>query len=377
MKITFLCFDLSNNSLGRTAILARALSKRYEIEIIGPAKNNQIWEPMKNSGLPIRVFPWRRLPSFAHVMKEMIRAIDGDIVYACKPRLSSYGVGLLSASGKPLILDIDDWELGFFYRAGFWGRVGRFFNLSNPDGLPFTWLMEQRADDADAITVSNKFLQIRFGGDLIYHCRDTNDLDPARYDRNLVKLELGLIDKKILMFLGTPRAHKGVDDLVEMMRLLKNPSAHLVIVGLGYSETKKFLDPELKKKISLVPKVPFEKLGNYLASADVVVIPQRATRDTEGQMPAKIFDAMAMAKPVVSTKVSDIPQVLGKDGYLIEPDNPSRLAETVDHILENEKEAYTRGLNLRERCRQFYDSKIMEEKLASVVKRAIVKNKLK
>ena len=46
---------------------------------------------------------------------------------------TSFGIGLQkkNSSGKPLIVDIDDWELGFFYHAGFLeGSVGRFLNFS-------------------------------------------------------------------------------------------------------------------------------------------------------------------------------------------------------------------------------------------------------
>jgi len=38
---------------------------------------------------------------------------------------------------------------------------------------------------------------------------------------------------------------------------------------------------------------------------DVVIIPQRENFATLGQMPAKVFDAMAMAKPTIATNVSD------------------------------------------------------------------------
>ena len=218
MKISLICFDLSDNSFGRAALLAKALSKNYSVELLGPAKETRLWAPFQNLDLPIKRFPWKRFPAFSLVVRDMIDAIEGDILFACKPRFSSFGVSLLAANNKPLLLDIDDWELGFFYRTGFWGKVGRFANLTNPNGLPFTWLMEQMISRADGITVSNRFLQKRFGGELVYHCRDTKILNPAHYDPKEVRSELGLAEKKILMFIGTPRAHKGVVDLFEMMQ---------------------------------------------------------------------------------------------------------------------------------------------------------------
>ena len=93
--------------------------------------------------------------------------------------------------------------------------------------------------------------------------------------------------------------------------------------------------------------IPFKDLPEHLAAADVVVIPQRNTSDTVGQMPAKIFDAMAMAKPIVSTRISDIPDVLGDCGYLVEPGNVQQLAEAMNHVFNHPEEALIKGKKAR------------------------------
>ena len=49
-------------------------------------------------------------------MEQVAREIDADAIYVSKPRLPSYGVGILAkmAHNRPLVLDIDDDELAFF-----------------------------------------------------------------------------------------------------------------------------------------------------------------------------------------------------------------------------------------------------------------------
>ena len=161
-----------------------ALASRHEVEIIGPSKSGDIWFPLKDIGISIRSYPWKRYPFFISTIRKMIQEIDADIMIACKLRPTSFGIALIKklTSKIPLIVDIDDWELGFFYRKGFWSRLGKFLNFSNPNGLPYTWLMEHLISRADGITVSNRFLQNRFGGELAYHCRDTTVLDPEKFD---------------------------------------------------------------------------------------------------------------------------------------------------------------------------------------------------
>lgn len=306
-------------------------------------------------------------------MKKMAAAVEGDVMVACKLRMASYGVGLMARkiNGKPLLVDIDDWELGFFLRANFWGRLGRMLNWSNPNGMPSAWLMERWVARADGVFVSNRFLQKRFGGDMIYHCRDTEILDPDRFDSNAIKRRLGLEGFKTIMFLGTPRAHKGVEDLIQCMRFVEDPKARLVIVGAG-SELEEILEryPEVKDRVKVFPRIPFSELPDYLSAGDIAAIPQRHTSDTVGQMPAKIFDAMAMAKPIVSTRVSDIPDVLGGFGYLVEPGNVRGLAEALNYIISHPEEARQMGANARRRCQENFDIRILREQLMECVGKA-------
>lgn len=372
MKISVLCFDLSNNSFGRAWLLARALSKFYDVEIIGPSKRGGIWSPMAQMSIPVKLFPWKRYPGFFKTTKNILEAIDGDVILASKLMPTSFGIGLKKkySSGKPLILDIDDWELGFFYHAGFFGRIGRFLNFSNPNGLPYVWRMERLVAHADAVSVSNRYLQKKFGGSLLPHCRDTKILNPHNFSAGDEKNRMGFAGKKILMFLGTPRSHKGIDDLLLAFKKIDNPTLNLVVIGVeNQQEFFKKIDVSTKDRVAVMPKMPFDKLPKYLSAADIIAIPQRSTSDSIGQIPARLFDAMAMAKPIITTRVSDIPEVLDGCGYLVEPNQPSQLIEAIQYVLDHPDEAKAKGNAARERCKKKYDIQNLESGLHELVKK--------
>ena len=366
MKICILCFDLSNNSLGRAGLMAMALASKHEVEIIGPSKSGDIWFPLKDMDIPIRTYPWKRYPFFISTIRKMIKGMNADVIIACKLRPTSFGIALIKklTSNIPVIADIDDWELGFLYHSGFWGKVGRFFNFSNPNGLPYTWLMERLIGFANSTIVSNRFLQNKFSGTLIYHCRDTSILDPEKFDSDSIKNRLGIKNRKVVMFLGTPRAHKGIKELFIAIEKINDPDVILVLVGAD-SSIQSHIDnmKSNQDKVVVFPKIPFKNLPEYLAVADILVIPQRRTSDTEGQIPAKLFDAMAMAKPIITTPISDIPEVLGENGFFIEPEDPDELANTIEYILSHPEEALLKGKKARERCMELYDLKVLEKEL--------------
>lgn len=362
-KITILSHNLSENCLGRAYILAKALESDYVVSIIGPMSGADIWTPVLNDK-SITYVKFGKFPNpFSY-----IKSIDGDIIYAVKPRFGSFGYALLARlfTGKKLVLDIDDWEVGFSKDASILENIlngARFWVIDNTF---YTWLMEKCVSLADAVTVSNTFLQKKFGGVLVPHFRDVRTFDPEKFDRNTIRKSLELPDKKVVMFMGTIRAHKGIDTLIEALDALHRKDIVLVLVGVS-EEAKKFLPK--RHYLRTFGFQPFEMIPEFLAAADVVALMQKGdTASAQGQLPAKIFDAMAMAKPIISTKVSDIPTVLDGCGIVIS-DNAKELALAISFIFDNPEEARKMGESARKRCVESYSYDAIRPTLGSVFRR--------
>jgi glycosyltransferase involved in cell wall biosynthesis len=350
VKVSVLVFDISDNATGRAELLARLLAPRYQVSVVGPQFGPAPWGPLAGSPVEHRAVPARRYPHFLADARTLLPLVDGDVLYASKPRPSSYGLALAARRQRrrPLLLDIDDWELGFFYRSGPWGRLGRALNLANPNGLPWTWLCERLVRRADAVTVATRFLEDRFGGTLVPHVRDTDAWDPAKYDGARARAALEIGRRPLVMFLGTPRAYKGVDDLVEAVGTLGGDVV-LAVVGVkpGSEAARRW---NARPYVRVVGEIPFDEVPQWLSAADVVAIPQRATTDTVGQSPAKLVDAMALARPIVATSVAMIPEILGDGGVLVPPGGVVELARGIRHLLDDPGHAAALGRRARARC---------------------------
>ena len=369
MKVSVLAADLSDNATGRADLLARLLSARYDVEVVGPRFGADVWMPAREGAIPQRSVRAGRYPGFARHIPALLDLVDGDVIVASKPRATSFGLALLARARRrrPLVLDIDDWEIGFFSRSGPWGRIGRALNVANPNGLPWTWLAEKLVSRADAITVASRFLERRFGGTLLPHVRDTEAWDPGRYDRAATRRRLGVDGEKVVMFLGTPRGHKGVDDLVEAVGSL-GPGVILALVGVdaARSGAQRWSAPAY---VRVTGEIPFDDVPRYLIGADVVAVPQRDTMDTVGQVPAKLFDAMALARPIVSTSVSMIPEILEGCGVVVEPGNVSALAGAIKRLLDNPVDAADLGRRARERCESRYSFRVARATLFPLIEK--------
>ena len=377
MKISVLCFDVSGNAAGRADLLARLLAPLGSVEVMGPRSGPGVWEPVAAGPVRYRSVPARRMPAFITGMAELARRADGDLIYASKPKLASAGVGYLKrcAGQRPLLLDIDDWEVGFYLRSGFWGTLGRALNLGNPNGLPWTWLCERLTGRADGVTVASRFLQRRFGGTLIPHVRDTDAWKPGHRDAAHARRRLGVGEQRLVMFIGTPRDYKGLDDLAAAVASLGRKDVALAVVGAAADSATGRRILGRCPSATLVPWVAFDQVPTLLSAADVVAVPQRETPDTVGQVPAKIFDAMALGRPMISTRVSMIPEILDGCALLIDPGDVSGLAAGILRLLDHPAFAAALGARARERCVERYSFHSARRELFPLIERAMAKPK--
>lgn len=386
IKVSILTPDLSHNCLGRAYLLAKILKKHYEVEVVGPLFDGDcIWKPVVNDeSISYKFVRCSKLNPYWQI-RQLIKKINGDVIYAHKPSFMSFGVGLLKKvfEKKPLILDIDDWQMGFMKES--WNKSSSFhrfiflifstlffYNLGSYWNSLFG---EKLARCANEITVSNNFLQKKFGGTIVWHARDIKVFDPGKFDQDQIK-EKYKIDRnrKVVMFFGTPRPYKGIEHLMRSIKLVKNKNILLVIIGIDNEDSYCFdlvktAKKSLGKRFIGLGQQSFEMAPELLAMADIVVIPQKKNFATIGQIPAKIFDAMAMAKPIIATNVSDLPEILDGCGWIIESGNEKQLVKTIQYILDNPGEAKKAGEKARQKCLDYYSLDIVEKVLVNVFRR--------
>lgn len=371
MKVSIITPDLSHNCLGRAHLLAQLLERQYEVEIVGPELGDGVWSPVKNDYEYQGVKTGHRLYKFLPSVPELLDLIDGDIILASKPRTTSYGISFLKqiSGDHPLVLDIDDWESGFQYRYNLLKTyIHHIPRLINSNSFYYIRAFEYLSRLADGKTVSNRFLHNKFGGTIIRHARDTDVFDPDRFDKQRVRNEYNLpADKKIIMFSGTPRDHKGVDNLVQAVSNINLDDTRLVIVGADESELVDRLRQMGDDSLIIRGQQPFEDIPKWIAAADIIAIPQKDSPATRGQLPAKVFDAMAMAKPIVATRVSDLPEILDECGVIIPPESVPDLQTAITELLEDDNRRETLGQRARQKCVEEYSHDAVAPKLASVI----------
>lgn len=162
--------------------------------------------------------------------------------------------------------------------------------------------------------------------------------DPTLYRRQDVRAEFGYGEKdNVILFLGTPRPHKGIFQLADALEELNNPHLVLCIIGSIHDKrvSNRFSKYE-KARIDFHEDQPWNRLPELISMADLVCIMQDPnSRISDYQIPAKITDAVAMGIPTITTNVPPLEDLI-LAGALI-PSKYEVLGQVISNTLENQK----------------------------------------
>ncbi|MFM8305365.1 MAG: glycosyltransferase family 4 protein [Actinomycetota bacterium] len=155
----------------------------------------------------------------------------------------------------------------------------------------------------------------------------------------------------VVAYVGALAPEKGVDLAVRAVGRLAN--AHLVVAGTGdeAERLEQLADAVAPGRVwfagSMTDAVP------AYHAADVVLLPSRGG----DAMPAVLIEAGLCGRPVVSTAVGAIPEVVvdGETGYVVVPDDLDGITDRVGRVLRDPARRDAMGAAGRTRCLARYE----------------------
>jgi glycosyltransferase involved in cell wall biosynthesis len=193
---------------------------------------------------------------------------------------------------------------------------------------------------------------------------------PMRRDADLVHA-LGVAHGITFGFVGTFAKYEGIPDLCEAACTLRRSGRkfHLLLVGDGpdLEVAKTYRDNENDGTIIITGRVPYREVPRYYSLIDVAVFPRRGTEITELVAALKPFEAMAMGKPVITSNVTAMAEIIqdGDNGWIYQKSDISSLTRTMECVLDHPEEIALRGHRAREFVRDNHDWQVIASRVAS------------
>lgn len=162
-------------------------------------------------------------------------------------------------------------------------------------------------------------------------------------------------DKITIGYAGTPTRKDGIHDLIKSFAIVNKEhiNTHLLIIGDVINGDS--VIPDLRKltvelgcneSVSFTELVPFENIPELLNSCQILALTRPSGIFAEAGFPTKLGEYFACKKPVLITKVGDIPYYLKNEEHviLVPPGDIENIVSGFNSIMEKkdlrEKIAY-------------------------------------
>jgi glycosyltransferase involved in cell wall biosynthesis len=198
------------------------------------------------------------------------------------------------------------------------------------------------------------------------------------------RADLGLGQKeRVIGFVGSLMPWHGLQDLIDAFEMVsqRDGSVRLMVVGGNRDQIDQLIeanqDKRSLKKIIFLGEIDYPLIPAYLDLCQVLVAPFNTKRDEDRRKlydkysfwwcPIKLFEYMAMARPVVVSDVGEIPEYLDGAGLTYREGDTRELAESILRLLNDSEESSRMGQRGRRLILEKYNWELHARRIEQII----------
>jgi glycosyltransferase involved in cell wall biosynthesis len=199
----------------------------------------------------------------------------------------------------------------------------------------------------------------------------TNGADLEQFHPNIknngFRKSHGLVDKCVLSYVGTHGMAHGLGTVLKAAdRLRHRDDIFFLLVGDGAEREQLLARREAMglDNVLMLPQQPKEKIPEIIAASDGCMVLLKDTPQFRKVIPSKIFEAMAMQRPVVLGVKGESRTIVEKAncGLCIDPENDEELAAAAICLANDGKLGQRLGDNGRQLVEGQYNRDLLAER---------------
>jgi len=293
-----------------------------------------------------------------------------------------YGrVDVVIAQSPPLIAGLAGWLIAKLGRARFVLNVSDLYPdamivagaLRNPRAIRIARGLEEflyRHAALVAVQTQGIFDDIRKRFPALRMCLSICGSDVASYRESAAMTHADNDDHRdfIVGFAGLHGFAQSVGTVLMAARALsdhRDIKFHLYGDGPMKPLLVKLRDDLGLSQVTFHDHQPKSRMPEIFASFDVALVPLRIGRISEGTLPAKMYEAMAAAKPVVLAAEGEAPRMLqaAQGGLCSPPEDGDAMAQAILQLYRDRELARRMGQNGRRYAELHFDWKVIAANL--------------
>ncbi|CAH0993316.1 D-inositol-3-phosphate glycosyltransferase [Sinobacterium norvegicum] len=150
----------------------------------------------------------------------------------------------------------------------------------------------------------------------------------------------GLLDKFVVSYVGTHGMAHGLDTILDAAKLLSERK-DIAILMVGDGSERSRLDDKIKNErisnIVMLGQQPKEMMPKIWSVSDVSLVVLRRLDLFKSVIPSKIFESMAMEKPIILGVEGEVEKIIDSagSGISIPPEDASALAQAIIRLADD------------------------------------------
>jgi len=169
-------------------------------------------------------------------------------------------------------------------------------------------------------------------------------------------------DDIVLFFMGWLYNFSGLREVALELVKAKDFHLKLLIVGKGdaFNELQEIKEKyDLQNRIILTGKKPYQEIPSFIAASDICLLPAYNNAIMRHIVPIKLYEYMAMGKPVISTKLPGVMKEFAYDNGVVYVNRPEEVVKKASELMANQNLAQL-GAEAREFVENFSWDKIID-----------------
>ena len=298
-----------------------------------------------------------------------------DVVISSSPPLFVPIVGVVFSILRrvPHVFEIRDLWPAFIAATNGWDKEGRMYRTLEWLEL---WLYKK---SKRIITFSPTFTDDLVSRgveadkiDLVINGSDLNLFSPKDPDQALVD-ELRLNGQLVIGYIGTIGLAHDLENAVRAAKLVEDKNITLLFVGAGgEKENVQALADELgAKNVIFIGRQEKNTVPRWWSICDVGLIHLKGSEELAAAIPSKIFESMAMGKPILFSGLSGAGSYIvdkHEAGICVTANAPRALADAMLAMKTDKEQLTLYAANSYAGAREYSRAKQAEKTLASLTK---------
>jgi glycosyltransferase involved in cell wall biosynthesis len=334
-EVLVVCWNASVNAMGRAAVLCETvIESGKKVELLGLCKNDnilEIWRPILETKREynIKVITYKDRQDLFKKIVEYGKEHRYDLIWTSKIRYESLIVGIIYKVmyGTMIMADVDEFESSFnttgieladarrlAKRALTSRELEELAKSQGTKTIGWNLYAERMVDMYDKVTAASENLKIQYGnnGIVLRHIRNTN-----QQSERLINTSSECIS---ILFNGTIRKHKGLDQLIEVLTELTDAGQKIELYLYQQPMSNEFKKNNKNQRLNIVEikNVQYSENISICKNFDFVCVPQDSQNSiSKYQTPAKISDAILAGTKLIACKTPPIQELIN-NGVQIE-----------------------------------------------------------